>query len=61
MSLKHIAKYKAMMTGNTVEEEFRWLKAKEELSYEKLFGVDENNSYMKFEYKRKNNMLREDL
>ena len=37
MSLKHIAKYRAMVTGNTVEEEMAVLKVREKGSYEKLF------------------------
>ena len=39
MSLKHIAKYRAMVTGNTVEEEMAVLKVREKGSYEKLFRV----------------------
>jgi len=45
MSLKSIAKYKAMKNGTTVEEEMRWLRVRSEVKLEKLFGVDENNSY----------------
>jgi len=40
MSLKSIAKYRARKTGNSVEEELKWLKAKEEIDYEKLFGAN---------------------
>jgi len=61
MSIKHIAKYRAEHTGNTVEEEMQWLKARSEVKLEKLFGVDENNSYLKYEWKRKNNMLRGEM
>jgi len=57
MSLKHIAKYRAEHTGNTVEEEMQWLRARSEIKLEKLFGVDENNSYLKYEWMRKNNRL----
>ena len=39
MALKHIAKYRAMVTGNTVEEEIAVLKVREKGSYEKLFRV----------------------
>ena len=39
MGLKHIAKYRAMVTGNTVEEEIAVLKVREKGSYEKLFRV----------------------
>ena len=39
MALKHIAKYRAMVTGNTVEEEMAVIKAREKGSYKKLFGV----------------------
>jgi len=57
MSLKSIAKYKAMKNGTTVEEEMRWLRVRSEVKLEKLFGVDENNSYLRYEWKRKNNRL----
>lgn len=40
MSLKSIAKYRARKTGNSVKEELKWLKAKEEIDYEKLFGAE---------------------
>lgn len=49
MSLKHIAKYRAMVTGNTVEEEMAVLKIREKGSYEKLFRV-------KDEFSKKNNL-----
>lgn len=39
MSLKSIAKYRAKITGNSVEEELKWLKIKAEVDYEKLFGA----------------------
>jgi hypothetical protein len=39
MALKHIARYRAMVTGNTIEEEMAVIKAREKGSYEKLFGV----------------------
>jgi len=57
MSLKHIAKYRAEHTGNTVEEELQWLRARSEISIDKMFGVDENNSYLRYEWMRKNNRL----
>lgn len=61
MALKHIAKYRAMVTGNTVEEEIAVLKVREKGSYEKLFGVeDEFNAYGKYEWQKKNNQLREE-
>jgi len=40
MSLKSIAKYRARKTGNSIKEEMKWLKAKEEINYEKLFGAE---------------------
>ena len=40
MALKHIAKYRAMVTGHTVEEEMAVLKVREKGSYEKLFRVE---------------------
>ena len=40
MSLKHIAKYRARINGNTVKEELKWLKAKEQIDYGKLFGAE---------------------
>ena len=39
MALKHIARYRAMVTGHTVEEEMAVIKAREKGSYQKLFGV----------------------
>ncbi|MCK4445673.1 MAG: hypothetical protein KAW56_01170 [Candidatus Marinimicrobia bacterium] len=39
MALKHIARYRAMVTGHTVEEEMAVIKAREKGSYKKLFGV----------------------
>jgi len=57
MSIKHIARYRAEHTGNTVAEEMQWLRVRSEVKLEKLFGVDENNSYLKYEWKRKNNRL----
>ena len=39
MALKHIAKYRAMVTGNTVEEEMAVIKAREKGNYKELFGV----------------------
>lgn len=39
MSLRHIAKYRAMVTGNTVEKEMKVLKTREKGSYERLFGI----------------------
>jgi len=40
MSLKSIARYRARKTGNSVKEEMKWLKAKEQIDYEKLFGAE---------------------
>lgn len=57
MSIKSIAKYRAMKNETTVEEELQWLRARSEISIEKLFGVDENNSYLRYEWMRKNNRL----
>ena len=39
MALKHIARYRAMVTGHTVEEEMAVLKVREKGSYKKLFEV----------------------
>jgi len=39
MALKHIARYRAMVTGNTIEEEMAVIKAREKGSYKRLFGV----------------------
>jgi len=39
MALKHIAKYRAMVTGNTVQEEMAVLKVREKRSYKELFEV----------------------
>ena len=49
MALKHIARYRAMVTGNTVEEEIAVLKTREKGNYEKLFGV-------KDEFKKENKL-----
>jgi len=40
MSLKSIAKYRARKNDTSVKEELKWLKAKEEIDYEKLFGAE---------------------
>jgi len=40
MSLKSIARYRARKTGNSVKEELKWLKVKEQIDYEKLFGAE---------------------
>lgn len=61
MSIKDIARYRAEHTGNTVEEEMQFLKVKREISLEKAFGIDENNDYLRYEYKRKNNLLRGEM
>lgn len=37
MALKHIAKYRAMVTGNTIQEEMAVLKVREKGSYRELF------------------------
>ena len=42
MALKHIARYRAMVTGHTVEEEMAVLKVREKGSYEKLFRVKDS-------------------
>ena len=61
MTLKHIARYRAMVTGNTIEEEMAILKLREKGSYEKLFEVkDEFNAYRKYEWQKKNKRLREE-
>ena len=44
MALKHIAHYRAMVTGNTVEEEMAVLKAREKGSYKELFRVEDEFS-----------------
>jgi len=40
MSLKSIAKYRARKNDTSIKEEMKWLKAKEEIDYEKLFGAE---------------------
>jgi len=57
MSIKHIAKFRAEQTGNTVEEELQFMAARKEIKLEKLFGVDENNSYLRYEWNKKNKGL----
>ena len=57
MSIKHIAKYHAEQTGNTLAEEMQFMKARKEISIESLFGVDENNSYLRYEWNKKNKGL----
>ena len=39
MALKHIAKYRAMVTGNTIQEEMAVLKVREKGSYRELFSA----------------------
>ena len=57
MSIKHIARYRAEQTGNTVEEEMQFMKVRREISIESLFGVDENNGYLRYEWNKKNKGL----
>ena len=57
MSIKHIARYRAEQTGNTIAEEMQFMKVRKEISIEKMFGVDENNSYLRYEWNKKNNRL----
>ena len=57
MSIKDIARYRAEQTGNTVEEEMQFLRVKREISIESLFGVDENNGYLRYEWEKKNKGL----
>ena len=57
MSIKDIARYKAEQTGNTIAEEMQFMKARKEISIESLFGVDENNSYLRYEWNKKNKGL----
>lgn len=40
MSLKSIAKYRARKNDTTIEEEMKWLKVREQIDYEKLFGAE---------------------
>ena len=40
MSLKSIAKYRARKNDTSIKEEMKWLKTKEEIDYEKLFGAE---------------------
>ena len=56
MSIKDIARYRAEKTGNTIVEEMQFMKVRKEISIEKLFGVDENNSYLRYEWNKKNNL-----
>ena len=59
MSMKHIAIYRARLTGNSVEEENQQLKENGKVDNGKLFGVkDEFNDYEKYEWLKENNMLK---
>ena len=58
MSLKDVAKYRAQLTGNPVQEELKGLRVRSEIKIEKAFGVDESNAYLKSEFIRKNNRLK---
>ena len=40
MSLRHIAKYRARKNDTDIKEEMKWLRAKEEIDYGKLFGAE---------------------
>jgi len=40
MGRRHIAKYRARKNNTSVEEEMKWLKAKEEINYENLYGAE---------------------
>jgi len=40
MSLKNIARYRARKNDTSIKEELKWLKAKEQINYEKLFGAE---------------------
>ena len=44
MALKHIAKYRAMVTGNTIQEEMAVLRVREKGSYKELFRVEDEFS-----------------
>ena len=39
MSLKHIARYKAIQNGSSIEEELRLLRIKSQINYENMFLV----------------------
>ena len=51
MALKHIARYKAMENGTSIEEELAWLKAKSQINYELAF-LDEWNAYEKYKWQK---------
>jgi len=59
MALKHIAKYKAMENGTSIEEELAWLKVKSQINYELVF-LDESNAYEKYQWKKENNKIKEE-
>ena len=40
MSLKDIARYRSRKNDTSIKEEMKWLKAKEEIDYGKLFGAE---------------------
>ena len=55
MAIKHIVKYRARMSGNTVEEELDLLKMRAARSNEGLFKI---NNYEKYLWKKANNELK---
>jgi len=59
MALKHIARYKAMENGTTVEQELAWLKARSQINYDMVF-YDEENAYQKYKWLKKNKKLKEE-
>ena len=54
MAIKHIVKYRARMSGNTVEEELNLLKMRGKRSNGGLFKT---NGYEKYLWKKSKNML----
>ena len=59
MSLKHIARYRAMENGTTVEQELARLKAKSKINYELAF-LDEWNAYEKYKWQKENKRIKEE-
>ena len=60
MSLKDVAKYRAQLTGNPIPVEMKWLQVRSKTKIERSYGVDESNAYLRSEFMRKNNRLREE-
>jgi len=55
MTLKHVAKYRAQMNGNSVEEEYERLKLRGMVKNKNLFKP---TSYEKYLWQKENNRLK---